>query len=65
MGMSGDALAERALAHNVEVSAGRVCFPDADPGNFLRLAYSFVGPDEIAEGIRRLGAAFREIADDR
>jgi len=60
-GVSGEALAERALAHDVEVSPGRVCFPDADPGNFLRLAYSFVGPDEIREGVRRLGVAYREL----
>tara|TARA_Y100001934_G_scaffold276319_1_gene372536 strand:+ start:846 stop:2006 length:1161 start_codon:yes stop_codon:yes gene_type:complete len=60
-GMSGDALAARGVAHGVEVSPGRVCFPTAAAGNYLRLAYSFVGPDTIRDGIRRLGIAYKEL----
>jgi len=47
----------------VEVSSGRVCFPDDDPGHFQRLANSFVGPDQIRAGIRQLGTTYREISD--
>lgn len=60
-GMSGDELASRALAHGVEVGSGRVCFPEVDPGNYLRLAYSFVGPETIRDGIERLGRAYAEL----
>lgn len=60
---SRKAFAKRAVAHGVEVSSGRVCFPDDDPGHFQRLAYSFVGPDQIRAGIRQLGTAYREISD--
>ena len=63
--ISADALAARALRHRVEVSAGRVCFPGADPGHYLRFAYSFVSPEKIKEGVRRLGLAYREIAVTR
>ena len=61
-GVSGDALAARAVEHGVEVGTGRLCFPEEDPGNFLRFSYSFVEPDTIREGIRRLGAAYRDMA---
>ena len=60
-GISGEAVAARGSDHLVDVSPGRLCFPDVDPGNFLRFAYSFAGPDEIREGIRRLGKAYREV----
>jgi 2-aminoadipate transaminase len=59
--VSGDTVAARAIDHGVEVSSGRVCFPNEDPGHHLRLAYSFVGPDAIRDGIKRLGAAYREV----
>lgn len=62
LGISADDVARRAVRHGVEVSVGRVCFPETDPGNFLRLAYSYVDPDRIREGIRHLGAAYRETA---
>ena len=58
-GVSAEALAEAAVAHGVEVSPGRLSFPEADPGNHLRFAYSFVGPEEIREGVRRLATAYR------
>jgi len=60
-GVSAEAVAARAVTHGVEVTPGRACFPDADPGNYLRLAYSFVGTDDIRKGIRRLGMAHREV----
>ena len=60
-GMSGDALAARSVVHGVEVSSGRVCFPTAAAENYLCLAYSFVGPDTMCDGIRRLGIAYQEL----
>ena len=59
--VSGEAVADRALAHGVEVSSGRLSFPEDDPGNFLRFAYSYPDTDQIQEGIRRLGTAYREV----
>jgi 2-aminoadipate transaminase len=56
-GMSGDALAQAALTCGVEITPGRLCFPEEDPGNFVRLSYSYVSPQEIREGIRRLAKA--------
>lgn len=60
-GTSADAVVQRAEELGVEVGSGRRSFPEADPGNFLRLSYSFVGPDEIRDGIRTLGAAYRDV----
>ncbi len=60
--VSGDTVTARAVRHGVEVGSGRVCFPTDDPGHFLRFAYSFVGPDKIAEGVEKLGRAYREVA---
>ena len=60
-GVSGEAVADQALQHGVEVSSGRLSFPEDDPGNFLRFAYSYPEPEEIREGIRRLGIAYREV----
>lgn len=57
-----EALARRAIGHGVEVTPGRLCFPEDDPGHFLRLSFSLADPDDIKEGIRRLGAAYREIS---
>lgn len=61
-GVSADEVAARAVAHGVEVGSGRLCFPNEDPGNFLRFSYSLVDPATIREGIQKLGAAYRDIA---
>lgn len=61
-GISGDELAVKAVEHGVEIGSGRLCFPVEDPGNFLRFSYSYVDPETIREGIRRLGEAYKEIA---
>jgi 2-aminoadipate transaminase len=56
-GADADALLERATA------AGVTFVPGADFGgapNTARLAFSFVSPDEIREGVRRLAALVRE-----
>lgn len=56
---AADGIVARAIEHGVEVGSGRLCFPNEDPGNFLRFSYSYVDPDNLREGIKRLGAAYR------
>ena len=60
-GVSGEAVADAALEQGVEVSSGRLSFPEDDPGNFLRFAYSYPDPEQIVEGVRRLGRAYRDV----
>ena len=50
-----------ALALAAPAVLGFLCFPEVDPGNYLRLAYSFVGPETIRDGIERLGRAYSEM----
>ena len=50
---------ELGVFEGVDASAGRLSFPTDDPGNFLRLAYSFVGEDKIRRAIARLGVAYK------
>ena len=59
-GTDAEAVAGVALHHGVEISSGRLCFPNDVPGHHLRLAYSFVDVEAIREGVRRLGDAYRE-----
>ncbi|MGR4000383.1 MAG: PLP-dependent aminotransferase family protein [Alphaproteobacteria bacterium] len=49
-----------AKKHKVEVSSGRLSFPNESPKNLLRLAYSFVGPEHIREGVQKLANAYKE-----
>ena len=58
--ISADEFAKRAEGHGVEITAGRLSFAGFDPGNFVRLAYSFVDPDTIRDAVRRLAIAYRE-----
>lgn len=60
--VSAEAVADRALAEGVEVSSGRLCFAGADPGHYLRFAYSYPDAAAIREGIARLAAAYRAVA---
>ena len=59
--VSADELVKLGFKHGVEMSVGRFCFAEQDPGNFIRLAYSYVGPDGLREGARRLGLAYKEL----
>lgn len=54
-----EAVAELGVEHGVEVSTGRLSFAGDGPGNFLRMAYSYTDQDVIADGVRRLGEAYR------
>lgn len=57
--VSAEALAKRAVEYGVEASSGRLSFPGRDPGNFMRLAYSYPSIDQIQAGIRSLAAAYQ------
>lgn len=55
------ALVASALRHGVSVTAGRPYFPAESPAPHLRLSYApAAGTEEIAEGVRRLRAAWEE-----
>ncbi len=58
-GDSAERVVELGIEEGVEASSGRLSFPVSDPGNFIRLAYSFATEDEIRRGIAMLGAAYR------
>ena len=60
-GTDAERLVELGIEEGVEVSSGRLSFPTDDPGNFIRLAYSFITVDQIKEGIALLGAAWRKL----
>ena len=59
-GVDAERVAELGIEHGVEVSTGRLCFAGDGPGNFLRMAYSFVSEESIREGVANLGAAYRQ-----
>ncbi|RXG86638.1 PLP-dependent aminotransferase family protein [Bradyrhizobium zhanjiangense] len=56
--IDADELVRRAGNEGVSIISGRLCFAEEPAGSFLRLAYSFSAPDEIAEGVKRLGRAY-------
>ena len=59
-GADAECVAELGIRHGVEVSTGRLCYAEDGPGNFLRMAYSFVSAQQIREGVAKLGAAYRQ-----
>jgi 2-aminoadipate transaminase len=63
-GLSADALFDEAAAAGVAYVKGSDCYLPDTPGaeRSLRLAYSGVSPDEITEGMARLGGVFRAAA---
>ena len=60
-GIDAERLVEMGIEEGVEISSGRLSFPNDDPGNFIRMAYSFITVDEIKDGIARLGVAWRKM----
>lgn len=63
-GVDGDVLARRAFDAGVTIIAGSRFFANADgghPRHHVRLAFSHAAPDEIDEGVRRLGAVYRAL----
>ena len=57
--VDAERVVEQGIRNGVEASSGRLSFPGDDPGNYLRLAYSFADEDRIRDGVRRLAEAFR------
>jgi 2-aminoadipate transaminase len=62
--LEAPALLPIALAHGVIFVAGHAFFVDSGAGGerFIRLAFSLPGHSQIREGVRRLGAAIREVS---
>ena len=58
-GDNAERVVELGIRGGVEATPGRLSFPSDDPGNCLRLAYSFVSEDQIRRGIEQLGKAYR------
>ncbi|MDC0056804.1 PLP-dependent aminotransferase family protein [Alphaproteobacteria bacterium] len=59
--IDAERLVELAIKEGVEISTGRICFPNRGPDNFIRLAYSFVSEGIIKEGVIRLAKAYNKI----
>jgi DNA-binding transcriptional MocR family regulator len=58
-GVDADALAGAAARAGVPVVKGSSCYPDGRGRDEIRLAFSAVSPEDIAEGIARLAALVR------
>ncbi|WP_439406505.1 PLP-dependent aminotransferase family protein [Bradyrhizobium sp. DASA03076] len=56
--IDADELVRRAAKEGVSTLSGRLCFAEEPSDSFLRLAYSFSTPGQIADGIERLGRAY-------
>jgi 2-aminoadipate transaminase len=59
--VSAKALASVAEGHGVEVLAGPRCFADGSGDEYIRLAFSYAGEEQIVEGVARLGRALRSL----
>lgn len=53
-------LLARALSENVAFVPGRAAYLDGRGGSSMRLNFSGVGPDDLREGVRRIGAVVAE-----
>lgn len=69
--VDGDRLAADASAASVNIFQGSLFFTGASSlfggaprRNFIRLAYSFAMPEEIDEGVRRLGVLYKKTFDE-
>jgi 2-aminoadipate transaminase len=59
-GIDTEELFERAVADEVVFVPGRPFYPNKDRGDGMRLNFSAMGEERIAEGVRRLARAVRE-----
>ncbi len=57
--LDAGAVLEQAIAHKVAFVPGAAFFPGAGPANTLRLNFSYAAPEQIREGIARLGHVLR------
>ncbi len=64
-GTDGERLVELGIREGVEVSAGRLSFPNDGSANFIRAAFSFTSEREIEEAIARLGRAWKILKSEQ
>jgi 2-aminoadipate transaminase len=60
-GVTDAQLLEAMAGQGVEAIPGSQCFPDSRPTSCLRVAYSSIPRDQIADGIMRIGRALETI----
>jgi 2-aminoadipate transaminase len=60
-GLLADDLLDAALRHRVGFLPGSCFYPDARRVNAFRLSWATMAPDVIAEGVRRIGLAVRDL----
>lgn len=61
-GLNERLLYGEAVQHGVNFVPGGAAMPGRVEETFMRLSYSFLEPDQLEEGIRRLGAAIRSLS---
>ncbi|MBJ3777966.1 aminotransferase-like domain-containing protein [Acuticoccus mangrovi] len=61
-GVDADDVYGAGLRHGVVTYPGSICFASEPDRSHLRLSYSQASPEQIEEGIRRLAAAYRDVA---
>lgn len=63
-GLDGREVQQAAIAEGLIAAAGYGFFPDrVDPGDHMRLAFSWVGEDDLVEAAKRLAIACAKVAD--
>jgi 2-aminoadipate transaminase len=60
-GTSTAQVREQAVAHNLNLADGQAFFPTGGGERFLRLPYCGITPEEINEGVKRLGLTVKEV----
>ena len=50
-----------AVHEGVNFVPGAATMPERPDGTFMRISFSFLDPDELREGVRRLGVAIRSV----
>jgi DNA-binding transcriptional MocR family regulator len=56
-------LMTEAVRHGVTFVPGTAMIPEPGPGTHLRLSFSYLDPDKLAEGARRLSRAIRAVGE--
>jgi 2-aminoadipate transaminase len=62
-GLNERLLYGEAIQHGVNFVPGGATVPGRVDGTYMRLSFSFLQPDQLEEGIRRLGKAIRSLRD--
>lgn len=61
-GVSGERIAEEAMAERIMISPGSRFYCQDPRTNYIRLAFSFIAADEMEDGLSRLGRIVRKAA---